>query len=120
MAYTVFEENLQRKLRQMRREGVAEGMKQGMKLGMEQGIAQGMEQGIEQGMEQGIAQGLTAMRDMLLNQVQSKFGDSAARRIAGPLAGVEDLGDIQRAGRWIVASATADELVERLGNGRVG
>ena len=112
MAYTVFEENLQRKLRQMRREGVREGMEQGRKQGMEQGLAQGMEQGLKQV--------LTAMRDMLLNQVQLKFGESAARRVAGPLAGVEDLGDLQRAGRWIVASATADELVERLCNSRVG
>ena len=144
MAYTAFEENLQRKLRRTRREGVEEGielgleqgiergmeqgMEQGIERGMEQGIAQGMEQGIEhgmeqgieQGMEQGMKQGLTAMRDMLLTQVQSKFGESAARRVAGPLAGVEDLGALQRAGRWIVDSATADELAERLGNGRAG
>ena len=104
MAFTVLEEQLQRKLKRTRREGVAEGR------------AEGMEQGMEQGMVQGVAHG---MRNMLRGQVARKFGDAAAAGTEGLLAGL-DADGLQRAGESIMDCATAEELVERLGNGRSG
>ena len=67
---------------------------------------------MEHGMEQG-------MRNMLRGLLARKFGDSTAAGTEGLLAGL-DADGLQRAGESIMDCATAEELVERLGNGRSG
>ena len=57
------------------------------------------------------------MSSLLRKQVARKFGDAAAERAAAPLA-VLGADDLEQVDDWIVAAETADELIERLGNGR--
>ena len=99
MAVTVLEERLQRQLRRERRDGEAVG------------VRRGIEQGVRRGMEQGA-------RDLLASLVARKFGPSAAARTTDLLARIGDAEGLRRAGDWIVDCATAEELVERLENGR--
>ena len=96
MALTVLEENLRRRFRQAERRGLAAGKKAGREEGMEEG-----------------------MSGLLRKQIARKFGEAEAGRAAGLLAGL-GVGDLERADEWIVESSTADELLERLGNGRNG
>ena len=88
MAFTVLEERLQRQLRRVRRDGEA--------LGMERGMA--------------------GSRDLLRRQAARKFGADTGARVAGLLAGIGDMGELQRAGDWIVACETGAELIAHFGN----
>ena len=100
MTVTVLEERLQRQLRRVRRDGEAWG--------------------IERGVERGMERGLAGLRDVLSGQVARKFGPDTGSRIAGLLAEIADLGDLQRVGDWIVDCETGAELIARFDNATPG
>ena len=108
MTVTVLEERLQRQLRRVRRDGEA--------WGIERGVERGMERGIERGMERGLA----GLRDVLSGQVARKFGPETGSHVAGLLAEIADLGDLQRVGDWIVDCETGAELIARFDNATPG
>ena len=116
MTVTVLEERLQRQLRRVRRDGEAWGIERSMERGIERGVERGMERGIERGMERGLA----GLRDVLSGQVARKFGPDTGSRIAGLLAEIADLGDLQRVGDWIVDCETGAELIARFDNATPG
>ena len=97
MAVTVLEERLRRQLRRVRRDGEAVGM--------------------ERGVELGVARALAGLRDLLHGQTTRKFGADTGTRVAGLLAGIGDMGELQRVGDWIMDCETGAELIARFGNG---
>ncbi len=101
MAVTVLEERLRRQLWRVRRDGEA--------LGMERGV----ERGVALGMERALA----GSRDLLRGLVARKFGADTGARVAGLLAGIGDMGELQRVGDWIMNCETGAELITRFGNG---
>ena len=106
MAYTVLEEKLRRRLRQVSRASE----ERGIRVGEERGIRLGEERGIRLGEEQGLA----AQRELLRDQASRKFGDAAVARVAELAAGVGDAAGLGRIGRWLMDCATDEELVARL------
>ena len=104
MTVTVLEERLQRQLRRVRRDGEAWGI----------------ERGVERGMERGMERGLAGLRDVLSGQVARKFGPDTGSHVAGLLAEIGDLGDLQRVGDWIMDCETGAELIARFDNGTPG
>ena len=98
MAATVLEEQLQRRIRRERRDAEAVGVRQGI--------------------EQGAQQALADTRSLLAGQVTRKFGAGTAARAADLLAGIGDAEGLRRAGEWVIDCATAEELVQRLENGK--
>ena len=70
------------------------------------------------GIEQRAQRALDDTRSLLASLVARKFGPSTAARTTHLLAGIEDAEGLRRAGEWIIDCATAEELVERLENGR--
>ena len=110
MAVTVLEEQLQRRIRRERRDAEAVGVQRGIELGMQWCIEQGVQRGIEQG--------LADIRSLLAGQVTRKFGAGTAARTADLLAGIGDADGLRRAGEWVIDCATAEELVQRLENGK--
>jgi len=102
MAVTVLEERLQRRLRRERREAEAVGVQRGM----------------ERGREQGAQRAVAETRHLLGSLAARKFGPGTATRAVDLLAGIDDADGLRRAGEWIIDCATADELVERLRNGK--
>ena len=106
MAVTVLEEQLQRRLRRERRDGEAVGERRGVERGMQRGI------------EQGAQRALADTRSLLASLVARKFGAGTAARTADLLAGIGDADGLRRAGEWVIDCATAEELVQRLENGK--
>ena len=98
MAVTVLEEQLQRRIRRERRDAEAVGVRQGI--------------------EQGAQRALADTRSLLAGQVTRKFGAGTAARAADLLAGIGDADGLRRAGEWVIDCATAEELVQRLENGK--
>ena len=86
MAYTVLEEKLRRRLRQVSRASE----------------------------QRGLEQGLAAQRELLRDQASRKFGDIAVARVAELAAGVGDAAGLGRIGRWLMDCAADDELLARL------
>ena len=103
MAVTVLEEQLQRRIRRERRDAKAVGVQRGIELGMQRWY---------------IEQGLADTRSLLAGQVTRKFGAGTADRAADLLAGIGDADGLRRAGEWVIDCATAEELVQRLENGK--
>ena len=114
MAATVLEEQLQRRIRRERRDAEAVGVRQGIELGEQRGIKQGMQRGIEQGAQRALAD----TRSLLAGLVTRKFGAGTAARTADLLAGIGDADGLRRASEWVIDCATAEELVQRLENGK--
>ena len=102
MAVTVLEEQLQRRIRRERRDAEAVGV----------------QRGIEQGVQRAIEQGLADIRSLLAGMVTRKFGVGTADRAADLLAGIGDADGLRRAGEWVIDCTTAEELVQRLENGK--
>ena len=102
MAVTVLEEQLQRRIRRERRDAEAVGVRQG----------------VQRGIEQGVQRALADTRRLLAGQVARKFGPGTADRTVELLAGIGDAEGLRRAGEWVIDCATAEELVQRLGNGK--
>ena len=103
MAVTVLEEQLQRRIRRERRDAEAVGVQRGIELGMQRWY---------------IEQGLADIRSLLAGQVTRKFGAGTAARAVDLLAGIGDADGLRRAGEWVIDCATAEELVQRLENGK--
>ena len=101
MAYTVMEEQIERRARRAVRGREAE---------LE---AKGMVRGMERGMERG-------QRDLLRGMAARKFGADTAARLAALLEDIRDPARLADAGHWMMDSATGDELIARFGNGSPG
>ena len=98
MAYTVMEEQIERRARRAVRGREAE---------LE---AKGVERGVERGIERG-------QRDLLRGQAARKFGADTAARLAVLLEDIRDSARLAEAGDWMIDAATGEELIARFGNG---
>jgi predicted transposase YdaD len=63
----------------------------GFEEGMEKGLEKGLEQGLEQGMEKGLKKSLVLFRDVLVKQLETRFGSLPAEA----LARLEAIGSIE-------------------------
>ena len=127
MAVTVLEEQLQRRIRRERRDAEAVGVQRGIELGKQLCIELGMQRCIELGTQRCIELGmqrwyieqdLADTRSLLAGLVTRKFGAGTAARTADLLAGIGDADGLRRASEWAIDSTTAEELVQRLENGK--
>ena len=57
---------------------------------------------------------LAAQRDLLLEQVRSRFDEAAASRLRGLLDGIADTGKLTEVGRWIVTCKSPADILQRL------
>lgn len=53
----IFEESMEKGLRQGYEKGIRQGLEDGRELGLVQGLEQGLEQGLQQGLQEGLKQG---------------------------------------------------------------
>ena len=65
---------------------------------------------------EGRAQVLSQQRDLLRQQAALKFDLGTATRLASILSGIEQAEEMARAGELIIACATGEELIERVGD----
>ena len=67
-----------------------------------------------EGVEQELERGLEREQQLLLRQVERKFGTEVAAPVAGLLAGIGDSDRLQDMGEWIVDCDAGNELLARL------
>jgi hypothetical protein len=70
--------------------------------------------GIEKGRQQGIRQGLAAERTLLQRQVERRFGETAAARLARLLETIDDTDRLAEIGEWVVDCTSSEELLARV------
>lgn len=63
---------------------------------------------------EGLAAGREEERQLLVRQVERKFGQGPARRLASLLAGVDDPSRLSEVGTWIIDCETGDDLIARV------
>ena len=89
-----------------------------MELRFEQGVVQGIEQGVERGAEQATSTLRQEQRAWLGRQATRRFGRRAGESLGEHLANVNSAADFEQVSDWIVDSASEDELLSKLPNGR--
>ena len=72
MLRTLYEMDIENKLKEGLKQGHEEGLKQGHEEGLKQGIEQGREEGIEEGIEQGLVKERLSLITDLIKSGQTK------------------------------------------------
>ena len=80
-------------------------------------LQKGLEQGLEQGLEKGREEGLERERRLMHRQVGRRFGAATADRILPVLEGISDPEGIALVADAVIECRTAEEFVERVGEG---
>ena len=71
----------------------AQGLKKGLEQGLERGLEKGLERGLEAGRKEGRAEGIEALRNIVLLQLEQRFGavPETARRKLEKISALEPL-----------------------------
>ncbi len=94
--------------------GLKQGLEQGREQGLEQGLVQGREQGLAQGREQAALEYVKGKRDVLLRQVESKYGLQVREELTETLQRCTKSEALDRFADWIFECDTVDELYQRM------
>ena len=99
MAMSVAEEQIQRRLRRTRREGLNEGRREGL----------------SEGRREGRREGIASQRAMLRRMAAHKFGAAVADELARRLDAVTDAARLAGAGELVIECDTGADLLARVG-----